>query len=97
MTDELKRAEEEAELWKQAFYSLQGDFVELKEIYMNLGEYERKVLLGVGARLVKGQIQYGSLVSPDKDGRCWLQEASEEALDGCVYLALQLLSIKDEK
>lgn len=90
----VEAAEKEAELWKDAYYASIGEFLELKTLYDNLGTHERKVLLRVGERLILGQRQYGRF-EPNKDTRDWIQESTQEALDGCVYLSLQLIGMKE--
>jgi hypothetical protein len=52
----------------------------------DLGADELRVLQAVGDRLRLGARQYGAL-RVDGDHRDWQREATEELLDGCVYLA----------
>ena len=53
-----------------------------------------KILDLVGKRLVKGEKRYGkeNIIS---DGRDFIQEALEEALDCSVYLAGHLIEIQE--
>lgn len=51
---------------------------------------ELRVLVAIAERLAMGRKQYGPLVI-DRDSRDWRKEASEEALDLSVYLAIDLL------
>lgn len=53
-----------------------------------LGHMERMVLATIAERLLAGQKQYGKL-TPGK--KVWTKEAHEEALDGMVYMACQLV------
>ncbi len=55
-----------------------------------LGEGELQVLGAIAKRLRMGREQYGAL-RPVPDPRDWKREASEELLDGCVYLACETL------
>lgn len=55
-----------------------------------LGEGELRVLEAIAKRLRMGRDQYGPL-RPVPDARDWKREASEELLDGCVYLACETL------
>ncbi len=56
----------------------------------DLGEGELLVLEAIAARLRMGRQQYGPL-RPVPDSRDWKREATEELLDGCVYLACETL------
>ena len=47
-------------------------------------------------RLEKGKREYADQLDPD-DGRDWIKESVEEMLDCCVYLAAELLRIKNKK
>jgi hypothetical protein len=55
-----------------------------------LGEGELHVLEAIAKRLRMGRQQYGAL-KPALDPRDWKREATEELLDGCVYLACETL------
>ena len=56
----------------------------------SLGEGELHVLEAIAKRLRMGRQQYGAL-RPAADSRDWKHEATEELLDGCVYLACETL------
>ncbi len=56
----------------------------------SLGEGELQVLHAIAKRLRMGRQQYGAL-RPVPDSRDWKREATEELLDGCVYLACETL------
>ena len=62
----------------------------LLEACRQLGEGELSVLEEIAWRLRLGKEAYGSL-RPKSDPRNWQREASEELLDGCVYLACESL------
>jgi len=47
-------------------------------------------------RLEKGKRQYGDQINV-YDGRDWIQETLEEALDGLVYLTAELLRLRDSR
>ena len=49
----------------------------------------------IGKRLTKGKKRYGK-ENISSDGRDFIQEALEEALDCAVYLAAHLIEIMDE-
>lgn len=70
-----------------------NDVVEAMELWMDLGERERRVLLRIGRRLYMGQEQYGYL---EKDKKDWTKEASEEAFDMAIYLSALLEDMKEE-
>lgn len=55
-----------------------------------LGPDEIRVVRAIVARLRLGQVRYGPLdiASNPKD---WRKEASEEFLDGAIYLAMQTI------
>ena len=55
-----------------------------------------KVLKAVEKRLNIGQLKYGKDI-PINDGRDWLEESIEEALDNIVYLTNYLLQIKETR
>lgn len=57
-----------------------------------LGPDEQRVVLQICQRLQAGQTTYGHL-DIARDGRDWLQEALEELLDACVYLAIAVLRV----
>ena len=65
----------------------------LHEVFRELGDREKSVLLRIAERLQMGQDQYGYLTSGKKD---WKREAKEEAMDMAVYLAA-LLEDDNEK
>ena len=54
-----------------------------------------RILDLVGKRLAKGKKRYGK-ENISSDGRDFVQEALEEALDCAVYLAAHLIEIMDE-
>ena len=60
-----------------------------------MGYINNKILDLIGKRLIKGEQKYGheNVLS---DGRDFVKESLEEALDCAVYLAARLLEI-DEK
>jgi hypothetical protein len=55
-----------------------------------------KVLEAIEKRLIIGQFKYGKDI-PIDDGRDWLEESIEEALDNIVYLTNYLLQIKERR
>jgi hypothetical protein len=63
---------------------------ELAALAAELGDDEVRVLVLVGRRLAMGQRSYGRL-DAQGDPRDWRAEAAEELLDGCVYLAAEVL------
>jgi hypothetical protein len=63
---------------------------ELGALCAELGDDEVRVLVLVGRRLLMGQRIYGRL-DANRDARDWRAEAAEELLDGCVYLAAEVL------
>jgi hypothetical protein len=63
-----------------------GTLTELLELIATLGPDEHRVVLAVARRLAGGASTYGRL-NVQGDPRNWHQEATEELLDGCVYLA----------
>lgn len=70
--------------------SLLEEWCKLVNASDDLGVDELRVLTAVATRLAMGQKQYGKL-DIARDKRDFVKEASEEALDGCVYLACELL------
>ena len=54
-----------------------------------------KIIDLIGKRLVKGEKRYGK-ENVASDGRDFIQEALEEALDCSVYLAGHLVEIQEE-
>ena len=54
-----------------------------------------RILNLISERLIKGEQKYGH-ENVTKDGRDFLKESLEEALDCCVYLACCLIEL-DEK
>jgi hypothetical protein len=63
---------------------------ELLEVVGTLGKDERRVLLLIARRLAAGARLYGVL-NVQGDRRDWQKEATEELLDGCVYLACETI------
>ena len=55
----------------------------------------KQILNLIGQRLDKGKKRYGK-ENISSDGRDFVQEALEEALDCAVYLAAHLIEIMDE-
>ena len=55
-----------------------------------------RVLKAIEKRLIIGQFKYGKDIPMD-DGRDWLEESIEEALDNIVYLTNYLLQIKETR
>ena len=55
-----------------------------------------KIIKLVAERIEKGKEKYPDEI-PDDDGRNFLQEALEEALDMCVYLSGEILRLKKLK
>lgn len=64
--------------------------LELNSLAGRMGDDELRVLVTLARRLAMGREQYGEL-RIDRDRRDWTKEASEEALDLSVYLAIALL------
>ena len=54
----------------------------------------KKVIELIEERIDKGKRKYKSEIDPH-DGREWVQEALEEALDMTVYLAIEMIRIKE--
>ena len=54
-----------------------------------------RILDLIGKRLIKGKKRYGK-ENISSDGRDFLQESLEEALDCAVYLAAHLIEMMDE-
>lgn len=67
---------------------------ELLQLWEDSGPRERKALLLIAKRLYAGQKTFGELTRGKKN---WVKEASEEAMDMCVYLAAELLDIDDDR
>lgn len=67
---------------------------ELASVWTKLGPMERQVIVHVAERLLMGQGAYGPLYSRKKN---WRKEAAEEALDGVVYSACELIDAKEEE
>jgi|HubBroStandDraft_2_1064218.scaffolds.fasta_scaffold47142_4 hypothetical protein len=63
---------------------------ELDAACAELGDDEVRVVVLVAKRLAVGRKCYGPL-DIKGDPRDWRHEASEELLDGCVYLAAETL------
>ena len=55
-----------------------------------------EIISMIQKRLEKGKREYSDQLDPD-DGRDWIKESVEEMLDCCVYLAAELLRIKNKK
>lgn len=64
--------------------------LELEEIFVALEPQARTVLLDIARRLKAGQVEYGRL-SVFTDRRDFFEEAAEEAMDFCVYAAMDRL------
>lgn len=56
----------------------------------------KKIIEEIEKRLEKGKKEYKDQLDPD-DGRDWIKESVEEMLDCCVYLAAELLRIKNKR
>ena len=56
----------------------------------------KKILNLIEQRLAKGEKRYGK-ENISSDGRDFVQEALEEALDCAVYLAAKLIEIKNKR
>ena len=56
----------------------------------------KKILKLIEQRLLLGEKKYGN-ENVTNDGRDFLKESLEEALDCCVYLAARLLELDEEK
>mgnify|MGYP003140222211 CR=1 FL=1 len=54
----------------------------------------KKIIKLIEERIEKGKRKYADEIDPH-DGREWIQEAIEEALDLSVYLATELIRIKN--
>lgn len=67
--------------------SLQDD---LRPVWSHLGEDERRVVLLIAQRLLKGQETY-ALLNVATEKRDMRQEAAEELLDATAYLAVKAL------
>ena len=62
----------------------------LNDAISKLGEDELRLLTLIAERLVTGRKTYGALdIAADK--RDWAHEALEEAADGLVYVAAELI------
>ncbi len=66
---------------------------DLENVWVDLGDDERRVLYAIARRLRTGQRAYGML-DIAKDKRDWLQEEHEEHLDAIVYAAIRTLKEK---
>jgi hypothetical protein len=62
--------------------------------FPKLGTDEQRVLQLIAARLEMGAGTYGPLAVAS-DARDWRHEAAEELLDGCVYLACDVMRRKE--
>lgn len=58
-------------------------------------KYNKDIVNLVKERLKQGKREYGGEIDIH-DGRDWNQEALEEILDCCVYLAAKVLEIKEK-
>ena len=58
-------------------------------------KYNKDIVNLVKERLKQGKREYGGEIDIH-DGRDWNQEALEEILDCCVYVAAKLLEIKEK-
>ena len=67
--------------------------MELAGIWKLYGPREKRVLLHIARRLLRGQELFGKLTHRKKK---WLKEATEETLDLSVYLACKLTDMEDE-
>lgn len=67
---------------------------DLAETWIKLGTREKLVMVHVAERLLMGQKSYGELYAKKKK---WRKEAAEEALDGVVYSACELIDAKEEE
>jgi len=56
----------------------------------------KQIIKEIEDRLEKGKREYADELNPD-DGRDWIKESVEEMLDCCVYLAAELLRIKNKR
>ena len=56
----------------------------------------KQIIKEIEKRLEKGKREYEDELNPD-DGRDWVKESIEEMLDCCVYLAAELLRIKNKR
>ena len=66
---------------------------DFETLWSRLGDDERRVLMAIAKRLVRGVDQYGPLLV-GSDSRDWTREANEEFLDATVYLAIRTLQGK---
>lgn len=58
-------------------------------------KYNKDIVNLVKERLKQGKREYGGEINVH-DGRDWNQEALEEILDCCVYVAAKVLQIKEK-
>lgn len=58
-------------------------------------KYNKDIVNLVKERLKQGKREYGGEIDIH-DGRDWNQEALEEILDCCVYVAAKVLEIKEK-
>ena len=54
-----------------------------------------QIINKIKERMDKGARKYGDTINVD-DKRDFIEEAIEEALDGCVYLAAKLIQIQNK-
>lgn len=71
----------------------EGAFSRTVSLLRELGPDELRVMHELAKRLWAGQTTYGRL-NISRDTRDWTREASEEALDLSVYLAIRILKGK---
>lgn len=57
-------------------------------------KYNKDIVALVKKRLKQGKREYGGEINVH-DGRDWNQEALEEILDCCVYVAARVLQLKE--
>lgn len=84
--EELRQLENE--LTETTESARKRHYMELTGHAVDLGADELRVLARIAERLTMGRRQYGEL--DVDDGRDWREEATQEALDMAVYLALRL-------
>ncbi len=63
---------------------------DLENVWVDLGDDERRVLYAIARRVRGGQRTYG-LLNIATDKRDWRQEEHEEHLDATVYAAIRTL------
>lgn len=75
-------------LWHQLDDHQRGALLAVARNLSMLGPVACTLLERVGDRLALGAKQYGDFPR----GRSWTREATEEHLDGTIYLAMELLA-----